>query len=63
VPSAFRELEEYRGNAPRAAAGSGLWLMTADRSPYPSKLTLQTRLNGTVVQNTIAFFFRRHETP
>jgi 2-keto-4-pentenoate hydratase/2-oxohepta-3-ene-1,7-dioic acid hydratase in catechol pathway len=30
----------------------GPWLVTSDEIPDPSKLTLQTRLNGTVVQNT-----------
>jgi 2-keto-4-pentenoate hydratase/2-oxohepta-3-ene-1,7-dioic acid hydratase in catechol pathway len=36
-----------------AKSGSfGPWLVTTDEIPDPSKLTLQTRLNGTVVQNT-----------
>lgn len=30
----------------------GPWLVTRDEIPDPSKLTLQTRLNGTVVQHT-----------
>ncbi|WP_028136941.1 fumarylacetoacetate hydrolase family protein [Bradyrhizobium japonicum] len=36
-----------------AESGSfGPWLVTADEIPDPSKLSLQTRLNGTVVQDT-----------
>ena len=36
-----------------AESGSfGPWLVTADEIPDPSKLNLQTRLNGTVVQNS-----------
>lgn len=32
--------------------GFGPWLVTADEIPDPSKLTLETRLNGKVVQHT-----------
>lgn len=32
--------------------GFGPWLVTADEIPDPSKLTLETRLNGVVVQHT-----------
>jgi 2-keto-4-pentenoate hydratase/2-oxohepta-3-ene-1,7-dioic acid hydratase in catechol pathway len=32
--------------------GFGPWLVTADEIPDPSKLTLETRLNGMVVQHT-----------
>lgn len=33
-------------------AGFGPWMVTADEIPDPSKLTLETRLNGQVVQRT-----------
>ena len=33
-------------------AGFGPWMVTADEIPDPSKLTLETRLNGLVVQRT-----------
>ena len=32
--------------------GFGFWMVTADEIPDPSALTLKTRLNGEVVQNT-----------
>ena len=35
-----------------ATGGFGPWLVTADEIPDPSALTLTTRLNGEVVQNT-----------
>jgi 2-keto-4-pentenoate hydratase/2-oxohepta-3-ene-1,7-dioic acid hydratase in catechol pathway len=34
------------------SGGFGPWLVTTDEIPDPSKLTLQTRLNGNVVQDT-----------
>ena len=35
-----------------STGGFGPWLVTADEVPDPSKLTLETRLNGQVVQHT-----------
>ena len=48
-----RHTSQFLAGKTFAQSGSfGPWLITADEIPDPSKLTLQTRLNGTVVQNT-----------
>ena len=48
-----RHTSQYLAGKTFAQSGSfGPWLVTTDEIPDPSKLTLQTRLNGTVVQNT-----------
>jgi len=48
-----RHTSQFLSGKTFANSGSfGPWLVTADEIPDPSKLTLQTRLNGTVVQNT-----------
>ncbi|MBR0950445.1 MULTISPECIES: fumarylacetoacetate hydrolase family protein [Bradyrhizobium] len=47
-----RHTSQFLSGKTFANSGSfGPWLVTADEIPDPSKLTLQTRLNGTVVQN------------
>lgn len=40
------------GKSFAGTGGFGPWLVTTDEIPDPSRLTLQTRLNGTVVQHT-----------
>ncbi|OYU64119.1 MAG: 5-carboxymethyl-2-hydroxymuconate isomerase [Bradyrhizobium sp. PARBB1] len=48
-----RHTSQFLSGKTFANSGSfGPWLVTRDESPDPSKLTLQTRLNGTVVQHT-----------
>jgi 2-keto-4-pentenoate hydratase/2-oxohepta-3-ene-1,7-dioic acid hydratase in catechol pathway len=48
-----RHTSQFLSGKTFADSGSfGPWLVTADEIPDPSKLRLQTRLNGTVVQNT-----------
>lgn len=48
-----RHTSQFLSGKTFAESGSfGPWLVTTDEIPDPSKLTLQTRLNGTVVQNT-----------
>ncbi|MGY4510246.1 fumarylacetoacetate hydrolase family protein [Bradyrhizobium sp. USDA 3650] len=48
-----RHTSQFLSGKTFANSGSfGPWLVTDDEIPDPSKLTLQTRLNGTVVQNT-----------
>ncbi|MHC2273491.1 2-keto-4-pentenoate hydratase/2-oxohepta-3-ene-1,7-dioic acid hydratase in catechol pathway [Bradyrhizobium diazoefficiens] len=48
-----RHTSQFLSGKTFAESGSfGPWLVTADEIPDPSKLTLQTRLNGTVVQDT-----------
>ena len=48
-----RHTSQFLAGKTFAESGSfGPWLVTTDEIPDPSKLTLQTRLNGTVVQNT-----------
>jgi 2-keto-4-pentenoate hydratase/2-oxohepta-3-ene-1,7-dioic acid hydratase in catechol pathway len=48
-----RHTSQFLAGKTFAESGSlGPWLVTADEIPDPSKLKLQTRLNGKVVQNT-----------
>ena len=48
-----RHTSQFLSGKTFANSGSfGPWLVTRDEIPDPSKLTLQTRLNGTVVQHT-----------
>ena len=48
-----RHTSQFLAGKTFAESGSfGPWLVTTDEIPDPSKLSLQTRLNGTVVQNT-----------
>lgn len=48
-----RHTSQFLAGKTFAKSGSfGPWLVTTDEIPDPSKLTLQTRLGGTVVQNT-----------
>jgi 2-keto-4-pentenoate hydratase/2-oxohepta-3-ene-1,7-dioic acid hydratase in catechol pathway len=48
-----RHTSQFLAGKTFAASGSfGPWLVTTDEIPDPSALTLQTRLNGKVVQNT-----------
>ncbi|MGV7216931.1 fumarylacetoacetate hydrolase family protein [Bradyrhizobium sp. UFLA05-112] len=48
-----RHTSQFLAGKTFAESGSfGPWLVTSDEIPDPSKLTLQTRLNGNVVQNT-----------
>ncbi len=48
-----RHTSQFLAGKTFANSGSfGPWLVTTDEIPDPSKLTLQTRLNGKVVQNT-----------
>jgi 2-keto-4-pentenoate hydratase/2-oxohepta-3-ene-1,7-dioic acid hydratase in catechol pathway len=48
-----RHTSQFLSGKTFADSGSfGPWLVTTDEIPDPSKLTLQTRLNGTIVQNT-----------
>ncbi|WOH63253.1 fumarylacetoacetate hydrolase family protein [Bradyrhizobium sp. BWA-3-5] len=48
-----RHTSQFLAGKSFAESGSfGPWMVTADEIPDPSKLTLQTRLNGAVVQNT-----------
>ncbi|MDD1525992.1 5-carboxymethyl-2-hydroxymuconate isomerase [Bradyrhizobium sp. WBOS7] len=48
-----RHTSQFLSGKTFADSGSfGPWLVTADEIPDPSKLSLQTRLNGTVVQDT-----------
>ncbi len=48
-----RHTSQFLAGKSFAESGSfGPWLVTPDEIPDPSKLTLQTRLNGAVVQNT-----------
>jgi len=48
-----RHTSQFLAGKTFADSGSfGPWLVTTDDIPDPSKLTLQTRLNGEVVQNT-----------
>ncbi|MGY3551465.1 2-keto-4-pentenoate hydratase/2-oxohepta-3-ene-1,7-dioic acid hydratase in catechol pathway [Bradyrhizobium sp. USDA 4472] len=48
-----RHTSQFLSGKTFANSGSfGPWLVTTDEIPDPSKLTLQTRLNGAVVQNT-----------
>ncbi|RTE92178.1 fumarylacetoacetate hydrolase family protein [Bradyrhizobium sp. LVM 105] len=48
-----RHTSQFLSGKTFAESGSfGPWLVTADEIPDPSKLSLQTRLNGTVVQDT-----------
>ncbi|MGX1164720.1 2-keto-4-pentenoate hydratase/2-oxohepta-3-ene-1,7-dioic acid hydratase in catechol pathway [Bradyrhizobium sp. USDA 372] len=48
-----RHTSQFLAGKTFAESGSfGPWLVTTDEIPDPSKLTLQTRLNGNVVQNT-----------
>lgn len=48
-----RHTSQFLSGKTFANSGSfGPWLVTRDEIPNPSKLTLQTRLNGTVVQHT-----------
>jgi 2-keto-4-pentenoate hydratase/2-oxohepta-3-ene-1,7-dioic acid hydratase in catechol pathway len=48
-----RHTSQFLSGKTFADSGSfGPWMVTADEIGDPSKLTLQTRLNGTIVQNT-----------
>ncbi|MDX3966078.1 MAG: fumarylacetoacetate hydrolase family protein [Bradyrhizobium sp.] len=48
-----RHTSQFLAGKTFAESGSfGPWLVTTDEIPDPSKLTLQTRLNGNVVQDT-----------
>jgi len=48
-----RHTSQFLAGKSFAESGSfGPWLVTTDEIPDPSKLTLQTRLNGNIVQNT-----------
>jgi hypothetical protein len=48
-----RHTSQFLSGKTFAESGSfGPWLVTTDEIPDPSKLTLQTRLNGAVVQDT-----------
>ena len=48
-----RHTSQYlAGKTFAGTGGFGPWLVTADEIPDPSKLTLETRLNGQVVQHT-----------
>jgi 2-keto-4-pentenoate hydratase/2-oxohepta-3-ene-1,7-dioic acid hydratase in catechol pathway len=48
-----RHTSQYLAGKTFAGTGAfGPWLVTADEIPDPSKLTLETRLNGKVVQHT-----------
>lgn len=48
-----RHTSQYLAGKSFAESGSfGPWMTTADEIPDPSKLTLETRLNGMVVQHT-----------
>lgn len=48
-----RHTSQFLAGKSFANSGSfGPWMVTADEIPDPSKLTLQTRLNGQVVQDT-----------
>src|SRR5262249_58237571 len=48
-----RHTSQFLSGKTFAESGSfGPWLVTTDEIPDPSRLTLQTRLNGTVMQNT-----------
>jgi 2-keto-4-pentenoate hydratase/2-oxohepta-3-ene-1,7-dioic acid hydratase in catechol pathway len=48
-----RHTSQFLAGKTFADSGSfGPWIVTTDEIPDPSKLALQTRLNGTVVQNT-----------
>jgi len=48
-----RHTSQFLAGKTFAESGSfGPWLVTTDEIPDPSKLTLQTRLNGKVVQDT-----------
>ena len=48
-----RHTSQYLAGKTFAGTGAfGPWLVTADEIPDPSKLTLETRLNGQVVQHT-----------
>lgn len=48
-----RHTSQFLAGKSFAESGSfGPWMVTTDEIPDPSKLTLQTRLNGAVVQNT-----------
>ena len=48
-----RHTSQFLAGKTFADSGSfGPWLVTTDDIPDPSKLTLQTRLNGEIVQNT-----------
>ncbi|MCS3758957.1 fumarylacetoacetate hydrolase family protein [Bradyrhizobium centrosematis] len=48
-----RHTSQFLSGKTFAESGSfGPWLVTADEIPDPSRLSLQTRLNGNVVQNT-----------
>jgi 2-keto-4-pentenoate hydratase/2-oxohepta-3-ene-1,7-dioic acid hydratase in catechol pathway len=48
-----RHTSQFLSGKTFAESGSfGPWMVTADEIGDPSRLTLQTRLNGTVVQNT-----------
>ncbi|TFV75091.1 FAA hydrolase family protein [Bradyrhizobium frederickii] len=48
-----RHTSQFLSGKTFAESGSfGPWLVTADEVPDPSNLSLQTRLNGTVVQDT-----------
>lgn len=48
-----RHTSQFLAGKSFAESGSfGPWMVTTDEIPDPSRLTLQTRLNGAVVQNT-----------
>jgi 2-keto-4-pentenoate hydratase/2-oxohepta-3-ene-1,7-dioic acid hydratase in catechol pathway len=48
-----RHTSQFLAGKSFAESGSfGPWMVTTDEIPDPAKLTLQTRLNGAVVQNT-----------
>ena len=48
-----RHTSQYlAGKSFESTGGFGPWLVTADEIPDPSRLTLETRLNGRVVQHT-----------
>ncbi|MGZ5874775.1 MAG: fumarylacetoacetate hydrolase family protein [Bradyrhizobium sp.] len=48
-----RHTSQFLAGKTFAASGSfGPWLVTSDEIPDPSRLSLQTRLNGQIVQNT-----------
>jgi 2-keto-4-pentenoate hydratase/2-oxohepta-3-ene-1,7-dioic acid hydratase in catechol pathway len=48
-----RHTSQYlAGKSFASTGGFGPWLVTADEIPDPSRLTLETRLNGQVVQHT-----------
>ena len=49
--SAFAQVP-FAGKTFDRSGSFGPWMVTADEIPDPSKLTLETRLNGTVVQHT-----------